>query len=487
MTSQGSAASGAIRAQREPILGDTVVRATLAASVGLVVFAFAVAKGMQDPDFFFHAATGRLILETGQVPSTDPFSFTWQGQPWTPHEWLGAVLLHVLDVAIGPTGTTIVYGLIGAATVAIPVVFLTAVRPGAVAAAALLCGLTFTPQLTLRPQALSWLIISVLLIVLLRIRDRRVWLILPVFLVWANLHGLYVIGLGILAVFTAFSLAGRTALPGRTMLLVSLGCILATLVTPAGLEGLTYPLRYLEPNDWGLANIPEWHSPDFHEPAHWLFAGIIVLLLVLGRGQAPGWLLTVTVLGLLGGLFAMRGIPVAAVVALPTIAYGIDARTRGWSLDAPRRAMTVVVCVGLAVITALVMIPKPLDEAVTRHRETRFPVAAVDELASVMPDARVFAQYFWGGYAIHMLHESGGTVFIDGRNDMYDQDILEEYSAALAADVGWERTMDAHSVDAILLPPDRFPLLEAARRAGWCERFDSDVAVLLVKCDAGLR
>jgi len=269
------------------------------------------------------------------------------------------------------------------------------------------------------------------------------------------------------------------------MLLVTVGCTLATLITPAGIEGLTYPLRYLEPNDWGLANIPEWRSPNFHEPAHWLFAGIIVLLLVLGTGRAPGWLLTVTVLGLLGGLFAMRGIPVAAVVALPTLAYGIDARTRGWTLDAPRRAMTLIVCAGLAVITALVMIPKPLDEAVTRHRETRFPVAAVDYLASVMPDARVFAQYFWGGYVAHRLQESGGTVFVDGRNDMYDQEILEAYSAAVAADAGWESTMDAHRVDAILLPPERFPLLAAAQRASWCERFRSDVAVLLLKCETG--
>jgi hypothetical protein len=468
-------------------LKDGVVRAILAGSVALVVFAFAVAKGMQDPDFFFHAATGRLILETGQVPSTDPFSFTWQGQPWTPHEWLGGVLLHLLDVAIGPTGTTVVYGLVGAATVALPIVFLDAVRPGAVAAAALLSGLTLTPQLTLRPQALSWFLVSALLVVLLRTRDRRVFLLLPLFLLWANLHGLYVVGLGILAVFTVFSLAERTALSGRTMLLVTLGCTFATLVTPAGLEGLTYPLRYLEPNDWGLANIPEWRSPDFHEPAHWLYAGIMVLLLVMGTGQAPGWLVTVTVLGLLGGLFAMRGIPVAAVVTLPTLAFGIDARTRGWSLDAPRRAMTLVVCAGLAVTTALVMIPKPLDDAVTRHRETRFPVAAVDELASMMPDARIFAQYFWGGYVAHRLHESGGTVFVDGRNDMFDQDILEEYSAAVAADVGWQSTMDTHRVDAILLPPERFPLLEAAQRANWCERFRSDVAVLLMKCDTSLR
>jgi hypothetical protein len=471
---------------RELDLSDRTVRAALALSVGLVVFAFAVAKGMQDPDFFFHAATGRLILETGQVPMADPFSFTWQGEPWLPHEWLGAVILHVLDVTIGPTGTTVLFGILGAATVMLPILFLTSVRPGAVAAAALLCGLAIAPQLTLRPQAFSWLLISALLVALLRVRDRRVLLLVPLFVVWANLHGLYVIGLGIVWVYTLFSVAGRTPIPARLMLVAAAGATLATLITPAGLDGLTYPLRYLEPNDWGLANIPEWQSPDFHHPAHWLFAAIIVGLLVFGIGRAPGWLVTVSVLGVLGGLFAMRGIPVAAVAALPTLAFGIDARTSSWQLDAPRRAVAVGVAVALAIVTVVVMVPKPLDDAVIGHRERRFPVQAVDELVAAMPGARVFAQYYWGGYVAYRMHDTGGRVFVDGRNDMYDQRILEEYSAAIAADDGWQNTMSEHGVDAILLPPDRFPLLDAARSDGWCERFRSDVAVLLTRCETSM-
>ena len=468
---------------RDRYPSEGVTRAALALSVGLVVFAFAVAKGMQDPDFFFHAATGQLILETGRVPTTDPFSFTWHGQPWTPHEWLGAVLLHVLDVTIGPTGTTVLYGIIGAATVAVPIAFLPAVRPGAIAAAALLCGLALTPQLTLRPQAFSWFLISVLLVALLRLRNKRVFFLVPLFLVWANLHGLYVIGLGILWVFTAFSLGGRTALQGRTMLIVAVGCTLATLATPAGIDGLTYPLRYLEPNDWGLANIPEWQSPDFHQPANWLFAAIVVLLGIVGFGRGPGWLITVTVMGVLGGLFALRGIPIAAVVALPSLAHGIDARVPALDLDPPRRAMSLAVCVVLGLAAVIVMVPKPLDAAVDSHRAGRFPVDAVDYLADVMPDARVFAQYYWGGYVAYRLHEVGGLVFIDGRNDMYDQEILEAYSSASAAEDGWQSTLSDYGVDAILLPPGRFPLLDAARSANWCERFRSEVAVLLTKCD----
>jgi hypothetical protein len=29
-----------------------------------------------DPDLFWHVRTGQLVLETGQIPSTDPWSYT---------------------------------------------------------------------------------------------------------------------------------------------------------------------------------------------------------------------------------------------------------------------------------------------------------------------------------------------------------------------------------------------------------------------------
>ena len=49
-----------------------------------VLVGITVTKGVQDPDFFWHLTAGQWMADHGQVPSTDPFSFTWAGQPWTP-------------------------------------------------------------------------------------------------------------------------------------------------------------------------------------------------------------------------------------------------------------------------------------------------------------------------------------------------------------------------------------------------------------------
>ena len=44
--------------------------------------------------------------------------------------------------------------------------------------------------------------------------------------------------------------------------------MLGTVFTPAGPALILYPLRYVDAGDWGMANITEWQSPDFHDPAH---------------------------------------------------------------------------------------------------------------------------------------------------------------------------------------------------------------------------
>lgn len=432
--------------------------------VGAVVYAFTVVKGMQDPDFFFHVNTGRLMVKTGSVPSVDHFTFTWEGRPWTPHEWLGALIVYGLDRAIGPNGSTLLFGLFPVASVG---VLAWAVRARALAMAVpmLLVGLAIAPFVTLRPQAMSWLGMAVLVAFLLRVQSWRaaLWLI-PAFVLWANLHGLYVIGLGCVLMYALLG-----PLPRVPMLGVALGCLLATMLTPAGPEGIMYPLRYLEPGDWGLLNIPEWQSPDFHEPALWLFGGIIVALVLLGL-HGPRWLNVLAVLALLGGLFSLRGVPVAAVVAFPLLVYGFD-RLRLPALPRNRAAAGVLL---VGVVTLAVM--QPWSVRAMEQRDRLFPVAAVNALLELDPNARVFTSYYWGGYVGWRMYETGGRVFVDGRNDMYDQAILDDYTAIVGVEPGWEGML--RGAEVIVIKPGR--LEHAALGAGWEEVYRDGQAVVLV-------
>jgi hypothetical protein len=470
--------------------------AIFALALGGVLVGITVTKGVQDPDYFWHISAGKLIAQTGSVPSTDPFSFTWFGQPWTPHEWLSELLMYWLVTGLGATAALFVWGFFPAAIAWVQAAMLSRQGVGirAFAAPAILIGLVVTPYVTLRPQAVSWLLLSVLVWVLLELRPehprRALWL-LPFFVLWANLHGVYVIGLGVVATYCLFTILGRTPMSRAKgwMATAAIGCVVAGMVTPAGPIGLLYPLRYVDAGDWGLANIQEWQSPNFHEPAHWAFLALIVAV-GLNKGRStPGWLVMLSWVGIAMGLAALRNVPIAAVFCLPTLAFGIQARLderRGDRARKPmrpdralaRRLMELGTAVVVVTGSLFVLVPPGVGAGVTQNIEKRFPVEAMDLLEQVAPDARVLADYGWGGYVIYRLHATGGRVFVDGRNDMYAQQILEDYDSIRNADADWKALVSSYGVNAILLKPDAALTRGPALDGGWCEAFRNDTQVL---------
>ena len=302
------------------------------------------------------------------------------------------------------------------------------------------------------------------------------------------MHGLYVVGLGVVGLYVVFTLIGRTPMAPRRreMVLVLLAAIIASALTPAGPSGLLYPLRYVDAGDWGLSHISEWQSPDFHEPAQLGLLALVVALLVNGTRAAPGWLVAMAVCGLVGALLATRNVPLAGLLALPTLAIGLGDRlparsgVRPAKIQLVRRVMEMIVAAVILVATAAIVPGLP---TVAGHHviPQTFPVAAVDRLAEVDPDARILAEYQWGGYVIHRLSDKGARVFVDGRNDMYAERILEDFVSIRNAEEDWPALLAGYGADAILLPPDAPLVKRPAQGAGWCEAHRDDVAVLLLR------
>ena len=465
-----------------------------------VMFALTLAKGIRDPDYFWHVTTGRLIWESGGVPSTDPFSFTWLGQPWTPHEWLSELLIFKLVDGLGLVGALGAFALLPGAIFAVLAAAMAgrAARVLAVILPFTLGAVALIPYVTLRPQALSWLLLAGLIWLLLGARPERpgrLLLLIPYFALWANLHGLYVVGLGVVGLYLLFTLAGRTPMsPARGWVIgAAAASVAASMLTPAGPVGILYPLRYVDAGDWGLANIQEWHSPDFHQPAHWAFLGLIAAVGLNGGRRTPGWLVALSWVGIAMGLVALRNIPVAVVFCLPTLVLGLESRLADRDArQAPRpvpaaqsvarRRMELLLAVAIILGSLLVLVERDLDAAARKSVAANFPVAGVDRLLQLAPDANVLAEYGWGGYVISRVHGAGGHVFVDGRNDMYSQQVLEDYSAIRAADPGWEALAAHYGVEAILLPPDTTLTRGPATAAGWCEAYRDAEQVLLLPC-----
>jgi hypothetical protein len=474
--------------------------ALLILTVGAVLVAVVFAKGIRDADYFWHVTAGRLIATTGSIPNTDPFSFTWGGQPWTPHEWLSELMLYVLVSGPGPAATLVVFGLIGAGVAAVTgwLLLRLGARPFAVGAGLALLAWVMAPYLTVRPQAVSWLMLALLLSALALIRPpQRRWMLAlgPFFALWANLHGLWVVGLGVVGLYGLFTLAGRTPMSAARWW-VAAGvtlCLAGSMVTPAGPAGILYPLRYVDAGDWGLANIQEWQSPNFHDAGHLGLLALVVALVVTGGRRAPGWMVALSWIGMVMALVSMRNSPVAAILAAPALGLGFEDWLRSRSrarqgrrelrpaIQLTRRLMEVGAA--LAIVAVAFGVARPAGGSLVREGD--YPAAGATRLAEAHPGVRVIGEYGWGGYLIFRLSEGGGRVFIDGRNDMYSQAILDDYSTIRDADPGWEAIADAYEADAILFPPGYTIAKVADQSDAWCEAYRDAHQVLLLRSCGG--
>src|SRR5829696_2405239 len=165
----------------------------------LLIFAGA-AQPITDRDFWWHLKTGEYIVGTRAIPHTDIFSSVRFGSEWITHEWLSEVFIYGIFRALGFPGLIIVFALIITASFGISYLTCrTRVVPPVVAAFAVLLG-AFATMLTwgVRPQIFSLLLASIFLYVLDRhARGGRVgtlWWLVPLTILWANLHAGYALG-----------------------------------------------------------------------------------------------------------------------------------------------------------------------------------------------------------------------------------------------------------------------------------------------------
>jgi hypothetical protein len=268
---------------------------TLVFGLGLLAFATVVARGpalLVDPDVYMHIAVGRWILDHGAIPHTDVFSHSMRGVLWVPHEWLTEVILAWLYNHFGWTSQVLITAACLALAVAILLrALLSYVAPiYAIIGAILAWGMCF-PHLLARPHVFVYplLVLWTTELVAARQENRPPSLVLvPVILVWANMHASFVFGLALAALFGAEALleaadwrSARRVISGWG--LFGLLAIAVTFVNPSGIDALLLPIKTLNMK-FALSSIAEWQSPDFQrfQPLEFWLLLFILGALVLG-------------------------------------------------------------------------------------------------------------------------------------------------------------------------------------------------------------
>ena len=259
----------------------------------LVGAAFGVVQSFNvDPDLWWHIKTGELILSTHRWATTDPYSYTAKGMPWMSCEWLGDVVFAAVYRIGGLRGLEALLVVLASAVILTLYAFATLrsgnSKAGFVAAAVLLT--LANASFNLRPQMMGYLFLILTLIALERFRQgkqRAVWMLPILFMIWVNSHGSWIIGLGVVALYIACGLvsfqlgsleARRWSTSERLRLeMVFMLSLAAIVMTPYGVRLAAYPFTVASSLPISVANILEWQVMPFN-----LIGGKIFLVLVLG-------------------------------------------------------------------------------------------------------------------------------------------------------------------------------------------------------------
>jgi hypothetical protein len=440
-----------------------------------IAAALAMLQAPADSDMFWHLQQGERTLSFGQVLTTDTWSFTRAGAQYNTGAWLGDVLMAWVAYRFDWLGIDVLRALLVGCAAFFTARVVLRVQPHVGWSSAPILGAILVSRMVWgdRPQlftlALFPLVLDILFAWRLEGRTRRLAALPVVFLLWANLHNAFVIGLVAVAIF-AIDVWLEGDRPMRVPALATLvACVIATQLNPVGGGAVARAAAY-------GALLPGWivedRALDVLSGAGLVFA--MLLLAAIGAGMLrgregiaarlgapllwPGLIAPFTVLA----LAIQRETPYACMILAPFVAAMLPD-----ALGRPRVvAPTMPRVAGIAIVAVLVVV-LALEAAVAAPREadlSAYPVGALHLLDQQPREAHLLNEYDWGGY---LIRSSDHPTFIDGRGEaLFVPDVLNDFQRVVALAPGYRDVLKKWDIALVLLRPDR-PLVGALREDGW--------------------
>jgi hypothetical protein len=482
----------------------------------LAMFAMA-ARVSVDHDTWWHLRAGMWIVENRAVPQTDSFSYTRAGESWQYPGWLVEVPMYLIYRYLGPGGLNLwtagmvtlaflfVWGtLSGGPFLRAFVIVLAAAASGVYwAARPYLATIVLAAAFLWFLEAYHWQPSSR--------SEKRLWWLPVLMVLWANSHGGFAVGFilwgiywfteALSLIYSSFFQRSRSSFghsvfnihqPFPRLTLIGLLMVLAVCINPSGPLMLAYPFKTVS-----IAvlqeYIQEWQSPNFHlvsmHPFIWLLLATFGAVGVSRRRLALTDFLLVsgfTYMSLLAGrnvaLFALVAPAVLTRHAAPVLeAVGRVIGYRGLEVAKPQRGQAVLNASLLCLLALAVLIkagmqfPRSDNEKVFREN---FPVQAVDFIKVERPPGRLFNSYNWGAYLLWELPDY--PVFVDGRTDLYNEEVLGQWLQVVRGENGWQGVLDQWDVRLILLEPN-MPVLSQLESWGWKKVYGDKMAVVYVR------
>jgi hypothetical protein len=481
-------------------------------SPGLILVCIAIADSIRlpPPDLWWHIRFGQAVLSQHHLVLFDPYSYSAAGHYWNNHEWLAEVLMAAIFNHAGAFGLI----LLKLACTAIVIIALAAALAetgsSTLVQFAVLIGaaVVIKPHIQFRPQSFTFALLAVLIYLLTSDayrRTGRLWLAIPILALWANLHGVFIMGIAAIGTYSAISglqdvMVGRGFARAIRLAAITVAATLATLATPYGFGNWEMVGRALQ-NPYTRTVIVEWQPLATAALEQWQQHKFVIsnydIAIAMMAATVISWALTIEAADLplfaiavvmtIAAFLSTRNLPLAMIALAAPLARHLPRawqkmvsakesarrpQRSGWINQAILVALSIVIFVQGGFFARSLISPYP------------YPASACEFMKQHELQGNILNTYEWGEYLIwKMAPES--KVFIDGRYDtVYPLDIIYKFALFNFNQPGGDKVLSEFPTDFVLIKPgsESRKLMDA--RTDWKLIYDDASSRLYARQDS---
>jgi hypothetical protein len=444
-----------------------------------------------EPDLWWHLRNAELLFAQKSFIVRDVYSFTTFGKAWGNPEWLAEIPYYIAFRLFRELGVFLVL-LCAFDLIIVGILLLSYLRSGSwqasfvtTSAAVFLALVNFGPRTIL----FGWICFLAELLIMESFRRGQdySWLLVPLFLIWINLHGSWIIGFVFLLAFVAAGFFdGKwgyieaikwTVVQRRRLTFVTLASAAALIVNPYGWHLILNPFDMAFHQKLNIGSIDEWKSVNFHMlPGKLLFV-ILAALAVLTLARRRIWALHDVLFALLAvyaGLTYVRFLFLIGLVLCPMFAVDLGSIFGRFKLQRSRPRLNALLVFALVVGVAVGF---PTTAVLRRGISESLPDQAMNRIETFGSGDHIFNYYGWGGYMIWKARNH--PVFIDSRTDIFEHHgVLGDYLRA----VSFTNTLaifDKYDIRYVFLPKDDPVIYLLRHTPGWSVNYEDGVAIIM--------
>lgn len=444
-------------------------------AMGVTVLYLAVNSVTLDADPYWHVALGKYIVQHKSIMKEDVFSW-WgaeQGYIETAHSWLGSVILYVFSLL--PCSIMTSFRLYTGMCCFVLVFLLLWFAPLLISSVKVdkknviyLCFVGFLAVFAItwhaRPMSIGnilfYLVLLLLYDVWLHPETRRFLLIVPLVVLWANIHGgawivcmavcLMFLVASVIPDFNAYGVVHKVVnrpLARKRFLFVCASCIFGGMVNPYGYKLFIYPFVT---NSAALKSVVGEFKPPTLTLMSFAYAVmlLVIVFIIKGRVDFP-FIYAAPIVGCtiltLQHLRIVNYLSIWLLLFLVTILPAIMASFE----ETPPDEMFVKTINGCVIVclSAIIAFLAGYNYVGFKDRISQELLDAMDEYSV----ERMFSPYDTGGFLIYHGRQS----FVDSRGDLFsDDDVCDIYTFLLRDmhDSEIQEYVDKYQFDSLLLP-----------------------------------